>query len=243
MDIIDRDIDNNFTGAIDCGRKGRGFHTGGNWERYSPILMKSGRAAAWVARSASSSSSHLAAISGSGSPRRLLLRLLRCCLHRRCLQPLSSSHSLSLPLSFVLSLSSQRNLRRWKTRLDSEFIKMHAASLRIRSEYLSSFTRELYFKRAATSPNADMKSAMIEEHCCFTRIEKQWKGWRNWVMIGIKGDHRRWDVACKVVGIRSRGVSQIRCCSQIDNIHVYIYLNIFLTIISRNRLFYNHSFK
>lgn len=199
--------------------------------------MKSGRAAAWVARSASSSSSHLAAISGSGSPRRLLLRppLLPP-------PPLPAAPlflPLSLPLSFVLSLSSQRNLRRWKTRLDSEFIKMHAASLRIRSEYLSSFTRELYFKRAATSPNADMKSAMIEEHCCFTRIEKQWKGWRNWVMIGIKGDHRRWDVAYKVVGIRSRGVSQIRYCSQIDNTHVYIYLNIFLTIISRNRLFFN----
>lgn len=74
MDIIDRSIDNNFTDAIECGRKGRGFHTGGNWERYSPILMKSGRAAAWVARSASSNSSHLAAISGSGSPRRLPLR-------------------------------------------------------------------------------------------------------------------------------------------------------------------------
>ena len=27
MDIIDRDIDNNFTDAIECGRKGRGFHT------------------------------------------------------------------------------------------------------------------------------------------------------------------------------------------------------------------------
>lgn len=69
--IIERNIDNNFTDAIQCGRKGRGFHTGGSWERYSPILMKSGRAAAWAARSASSSSSHLAAISGSGSPPRL----------------------------------------------------------------------------------------------------------------------------------------------------------------------------
>lgn len=44
-------------------------------ERYSPILMISGRAAAWAARSASRS--HLAAISGSGPLHRLSLRLRR----------------------------------------------------------------------------------------------------------------------------------------------------------------------
>lgn len=147
--IIERDIDNNFTDAIQCGRKGRGFHTGGSWERYSPILMKSGRAAAWATRSASSSSSHLAAISGSGSPRRL---------PRPPSPPppspaaFPSPSFLSFPLGGLFSSSfSQRNLRHWKTRLDSEFIKMHTANLRIRPEYLPSFTRELCFKSATTS--------------------------------------------------------------------------------------------
>lgn len=158
--IIERDIDNNFTNAIQCGRKSRGFHTGGSWERYSPILMKSGRAAAWAARSASSSSSHLAAISGSGSPRRL---------PRPPSPPpppspaaLPSPSFFSFPLSgLFLSSFSQGNLRHWKTRLDSEFIKMHTASLRIRPEYLPSFTRELCFESTATLLIADMKSAMI----------------------------------------------------------------------------------
>lgn len=143
--IIERDIDNNFTDAIQCGRKGRGFHTEGSWERYSPILMKSGRAAAWAARSASSSSSRLAAISGSGSPRRL---------PRPPSPPpppspaaFPSPSFLSFPPSeLFLSSFSQGNLRHWKTRLDSEFIKMHAVSLRIRPEYLRSFIRELCFE-------------------------------------------------------------------------------------------------
>jgi len=115
--------------------------------------MKSGRAATWAARSASSSSSHLAAISGSGSPRRL-----HCSpspspppppLAVPCFLSLSSSFLfLSFPVAgFFLSVApfvasfSRRNLRRWKTRLDSEFIKMHAAGLRIWPEYLLSFTR------------------------------------------------------------------------------------------------------
>lgn len=141
--IIERDIDNNFTDAIQCGRKGHGFHIGGSWERYSPILMKSGRAAAWATRSASSSSSHLAAISGSGSPRRL---------PRPPSPPpppspaaFPSPSFLSFPPSkLFLSSFSQGNLRHWKTRLDSEFIKMHAASLRIRPEYLRSYKRIVF---------------------------------------------------------------------------------------------------
>lgn len=127
--------------------------------------MKSGRAAAWVARSASSSS-HLAAISGSGSPRRLHcppsspsppppspppppLPLAAALFSHRFL--FLSLYYWILPLccSLFRSSFSQRNLRHWKTRLDSEFIKMHAASLHIRPEYLPSFTRGLYFGSTA----------------------------------------------------------------------------------------------
>lgn len=120
--------------------------------------MKSGRAAAWAARSASSSSSRLAAISGSGSPRRL---------PRPPSPPPPPSPAAFPPPSFLsfppselfLSSSSQGNLRHWKTRLDSEFIKMHAASLRIRPEYLRSFIRELCFEIHDITD--DTKSAMI----------------------------------------------------------------------------------
>lgn len=133
----------------------------------------------WAARSASSS--HLAAISGSGSPRRLPRPSLPSPPPPPPLQfpffffSLPFSLFLSLPLSLasslfrLLSLFSQRNLRYWKTRLDNEFIKMHVAKPShpaYHSEYLLSFTRELYFgettrrRRRANFGNA--KSTMIE---------------------------------------------------------------------------------
>lgn len=63
--------------------------------------------------------------------------------------PPSCSADLSVFLfSPSLPSSSQRNLRHWKTRLDSEFIKMHTANPRIRPEYPPSFKRRgggLYF--------------------------------------------------------------------------------------------------
>jgi hypothetical protein len=94
--------------------------------------------------------------------------------------------------------------------LDSEFIKMHAASLRIRSEYLPSFIRELYFGRA-TSPIADTKSAMIEKRC------EDGKAMEGSTEMGDDGLLRRssspkyctWNCKNKT----SRSVNQIRCSS------------------------------
>lgn len=156
--------------------------------------MKSGRAAAWAARSASSSSSsHLAAISGSGSPRRLprplspplpppppavppflFPRLLSSCLSVS-LTPSSSS----LPrLSLLSSSSSRRNLRHWKTRLDSEFIKMHTANSRIRPEYPPSF-RELYFGSATVTADRRREIADDGETSSPWTARTQWKGQGN----------------------------------------------------------------
>jgi len=169
VDIIDRDIDNNFTDAIECGRKGRGFHTRGNWERYSPILMKSGRAAAWAARSANSSSSHLAAISGSGSPRRLSL-------HPPSLPPPLLP---AAPLFLFLFLSPSFSLCPPKGTYATGKQDWTASSLKCTPQVfvfglnICPRLQEncIYFELVATSSIANMKSTMIEER--LMRMGKQ----------------------------------------------------------------------
>lgn len=162
MSIIDRDIDNNFTDAIQRSRKSRGFHAGGNWGKiltYPNEIRKSRDVGGEERQQQQPPRSHFRFRFTPPPPPPSVVAAATTA-------AAVCSSFLSLPFSLSgFFLSSQRNLRHWKTRLDSEFIKMHAASLRIRPEYLPSFTREkrgriVFWKYHCV---ADAESVMIED--------------------------------------------------------------------------------